>query len=258
LSFGHIPRDKKWKNLILKPFGWMNLMRRLQAPIIMRMLDLKRDNVVLDVGCGSGNFSLEIAKKVKWVVGLDLNVRQQHKRISESIPNLTFIKTDAVALPFPEKYFDKILLSSVLQMVEEDSLLLQELHRVLKEDGRLILSVPVGYVYIPKLLNLFLIDYQNFLRVVNEKFGTKTKGYYTLSELFNLFEVTKLKCEYYEYVPHRLGSFVYEVFYFYWSLNFPLIQNLLFIILYPVALLDKLESVKTRGNEIVLSVKKMR
>jgi len=50
----------------------------------MKMLDLQVDDIVLDLGCGAGNFAVEVAKRVKKVIGLDLTISQYHEKISEN------------------------------------------------------------------------------------------------------------------------------------------------------------------------------
>ena len=45
------------KNVILNILGYPNVIRRIQAPIILKMLELKKDDVVLDAGCGGGFFT---------------------------------------------------------------------------------------------------------------------------------------------------------------------------------------------------------
>lgn len=62
IPFGYMPNRKFGKDLILRIFGYPNVIRRIQAPVIIRMLEPKRSEVVLDAGCGGGFFTYEIAK----------------------------------------------------------------------------------------------------------------------------------------------------------------------------------------------------
>jgi len=271
MSFGYIPSDKKWKNFILKPLGWMNLIRRMQAPTIMRMLHLQPNDIVLDVGCGNGNFAVEVAKRVKKVIGLDLTISQYHEKISEQISNLTFIRHSALSLPFGNESFDKILLSSVLQMAKEDNLLLQECNRVLKKGKDLVLSVPVGYVYlskffncengfcggIKKILNL-PNDYSCFKKELNCKFGVEGKGYYSFEELNDILQRNRFDIIQYEYAPKKIGSFLYEaLLIFRFVLKLPLSSRSHFLF-YLVGYFDRFFGKQTKGCEIIVKAKKAR
>ena len=51
---------------------------------------------------------------------------------------------DITALPFPEGQFDWIICNHVLEHIEEDSIAMRELHRVLKPGGGAILQVPIS------------------------------------------------------------------------------------------------------------------
>ena len=80
--------------------------------------------------------------------------------------------------PFALERFDKILLSSVLQMVEDDKTLLQECRRILKRKGTLVLSVPTEYVHL-KRLNYFKSQ-------LKKKFGALGKAYYDYNKVVGL------------------------------------------------------------------------
>ncbi len=54
-----------------------------------------------------------------------------------------FLVGDAERLPFKSDYFDKVILSSVLQMVSDDRKVLQESHHVLKDNGIMVLCIPI-------------------------------------------------------------------------------------------------------------------
>jgi SAM-dependent methyltransferase len=61
----------------------------------------------------------------------------------------TVLQGNAMTLPFEDKVFDKIVCSEVLEHVIDDEQAVRELHRVLKDDGELAVSVPS---YLPESL----------------------------------------------------------------------------------------------------------
>lgn len=75
MPLGQIPHKARWKNVILKILGSPYMMRRIQAPVIMRMLNLEKKNLILDVGCGNGVFSYEIGEACK-CMGMDRSKKE--------------------------------------------------------------------------------------------------------------------------------------------------------------------------------------
>ena len=123
---------------------WLNLRERLQDPR-ERLVDagLDRGQVVLDFGCGIGSFSLPAAQIVGddgTVYALDIHplaIDAVERRATKGkLTNVKTICSDRTT-GLPDNSVDTILLYDVLHSVPDRPALLQELHRVLKLDGRL-------------------------------------------------------------------------------------------------------------------------
>ncbi len=94
---------------------------------------------LLDNGCGIGMYLEHLRPYVADLVGLEYEferARQAHTR-AEQVVNAA-----SEALPFPDASFDIILSHEVLEHVSDDRLAVQEMVRVLRPGGRLILFVP--------------------------------------------------------------------------------------------------------------------
>ena len=248
MTFGYIPHKTPWKNAISKILGNPNMMRRIQAPAIMRMLNPRGNDVVLDAGCGGGFFTYEIAKICR-CIGIDWNLSDNLSYAMPKLPSVSYMKADTQKMPFKDEKFDKILLSSVLQMVEGDGALLKECYRVLKDKGILVLSVPVKYVYIRGLNEL--------KDELIEKFGSRGKGFYEYNEVIKLLQREGFEIIETEYSPKRLGSFIYETrLYFCYRVGLPLFYPFYFL-LYPIAYFDRFGSKKYKGNEVVIKARKV-
>ncbi len=185
-----------------------NLIRRIQQPTIFRMLNLHKGEFVLDGGCGAGYYISGIMEHGAVPVAVDWKTNEVIKRFQRGQPKLRFLRVDVQKLPFADDAFDKVLLSSVLQMVKNDKALLMECRRVLKDSGMLVLSVTVGYRFINKLNSA-----KPQLKVLFDVNGT---GYYSPSEVEGLLGDCGFKVLEVEYSPLALGSWVYEVELFLW------------------------------------------
>lgn len=249
MSFGYIPHKTPWKNAILRILGNPNIIRRVQAPVIMRILNPKEKDFILDVGCGGGFISYEIAKTCK-CFGIDWNINQNLSYAMYKMPTVTYLKADVQKIPFKDETFHKILLSSVLQMVEDDEALSKECHRVLKEDGTIVLSVPIEYIYIPRLNKL--------KDKLIEMFGSQGKGFYEYSDVIELLQRRGFEIQETEYAPKRLGSFIYESWlYFCYRARLPLFHPFYFLLLYPIAYFDRFGNKEQKGNEIIIKARKV-
>jgi len=77
------------------------------------------NDVVLDIGCGNGALTYDVARKVKRVVGIDLNERNIDIAKSRfARENLEFIYGDALT-SLPNEKFDVVILSNVLEHIEK-------------------------------------------------------------------------------------------------------------------------------------------
>jgi len=98
---------------------------------------------VLDLGCGNGRLYELFQDKTLDYYGVDFS-EKLIEIAKEKYPQLKFKVADALNLPFPANFFDKVFSIAVLHHIPSKELrlkFLKEIRRVLKPEGVLILSV---------------------------------------------------------------------------------------------------------------------
>jgi len=93
---------------------------------------------LLDLGCGNGSYTVELARRAAWTCGLDLQFN-----LLQSFPTaIPRVQGAAESLPFKNESFDCITLIEVLEHTHSDARVLDECRRVLRSGGKLVLFVP--------------------------------------------------------------------------------------------------------------------
>lgn len=148
LSYG---RDRRWK-------------RRLIA-----LAELRADDRVLDLACGTGDILFAAADRVRFAAGLDLTHRMlQLARRKGRAPLVT---GDMLALPFPAASFTVVTVGYGLRNVPDLRAAIREIHRVLRPNGRL-LSLDFNRPSHPLVRRAYLL----YLTIVGSSLGLLLHG----------------------------------------------------------------------------------
>jgi SAM-dependent methyltransferase len=115
-------------------------------PMLAKELDLRPDDDLLEVGCGSARLLAEHAAHVRHVAGLDISRIQMdmaRKRLAKRIAAGTaeMVQGDAMALPWPDGRFSVVGSLNCLKFVPDPPKALREMHRVLRPGGRLVITI---------------------------------------------------------------------------------------------------------------------
>jgi SAM-dependent methyltransferase len=107
---------------------------------------------VLDIACGAGYGSALLARHAARVVGADLSQPAiDHARARyAAVPHLEFRQADCAALPFPDGSFDAVVSFETLEHIAAQEAFLDEVRRVLRPAGLLVLSCPNKIEYTDK------------------------------------------------------------------------------------------------------------
>ncbi|HUN55804.1 MAG TPA: class I SAM-dependent methyltransferase [Smithella sp.] len=116
------------------------LIKRFMKNQILMSIPYRPGGKALDIGCGCGEHLLWL-KNHGWsaVHGVELSSRAA--RLANE-HGLNVFCGELAAAGYPENYFDFITLGHVLEHMHDPMMTLKEIHRVLKDDGVLVIGVP--------------------------------------------------------------------------------------------------------------------
>jgi SAM-dependent methyltransferase len=131
------------------------------------ILGLKSGDKILDLGCGFGRHAFEAARRGASVVALDAGRDEvegvaatfaamvEAGELSPENLHVAAVQGDALAIPFPDGTFDRVICSEVLEHIPDDIGAMRELARVLRPGGTMAITVPR---FGPELINWALSD----------------------------------------------------------------------------------------------------
>ncbi|MCD6302370.1 MAG: class I SAM-dependent methyltransferase [Anaerolineae bacterium] len=107
---------------------------------LLRLAQPSRGELALDVGCGTGHFSAMLAAAGAVVTGCDTS-RAMLAHARRNHPDLRWHLADARELPYADASWDLVLSVTMLEFVREPTRALDEMWRVIKPGGRLVVAV---------------------------------------------------------------------------------------------------------------------
>lgn len=221
---------------------------------MLRMLQPLKHELILDAGCGSGEFANIISRNDGTMYGIDIEEKNSVRTRIER-----FCIASIEFLPFRDRTFNKIICSSVLQFSKDDNRALQEFNRVLKNQGRLVLNIPYFFPY------RYIIRFP-FFRLVDQN-SLETESY--LLHFFNCIRVYSIKdahrkltkhdfkIEEIEFSPKSFGAAAFEIDLLLRVKKQILFSNTLRIILYLLAQFDRLLPKDSWGTEFIIKARKV-
>jgi ubiquinone/menaquinone biosynthesis C-methylase UbiE len=150
---------------------------------------------VLEAGCGPGVVAPMLSDLGVDTHGVDLSAGQLQTAARRD-PRTLYVQGDLERLPYRSGMFDTIMLLGVFEYVERPESVARELARVMKTEGRLIVSVPnarglerlwVHYVYLPSS--------RLAKRMLGKPVPSYSRRLYSLGTLAALLEKAGLRIE---------------------------------------------------------------
>lgn len=155
----------------------MNFVHAAHINQAVREAKKQPDAILLDAGCSDGEFFFRMDEQYRFAVGLDHNP-EALQTLKERLPqeSVQVMQGDICNLSFSDDTFDVVCCLETLEHVYDMPKAVQELHRVLKKGGKIIITVPIerGFSVLLKqgVAKLFFGGY---------------RGSYTWRELFYAF-----------------------------------------------------------------------
>ena len=122
----------------------MDLAFKWRVRATFAYLDPQPGDEILDCGCGLGFYLMALSRFVSCCLhGLDHDFKSllfAQKQVSGARVGLHL--GDIYHLPYCDEFFDKVLLSEVLEHLDDDLPALREVWRVLRPEGTLVVTVP--------------------------------------------------------------------------------------------------------------------
>lgn len=120
-------------------YWWFVGTRNIIFTQIGKFIGNKNNLTILDIGCGTG-IVIKRLEEYGNVFGIDISSEAISFCRKRGIKNI--IKADTTNLPFNDNTFDLITVLDVLEHIKHEGVAISEIYRVLKKNGKAIVTVP--------------------------------------------------------------------------------------------------------------------
>lgn len=107
-----------------------------KAKVVVKLLAAQSGERILDLGCGTGTLTAEIAARGSQVIGVDRS-SEMIKEACKKFPELRFEVCDARSLTFSEE-FDAVFSNAALHWIPEAARVVEGVSRALRPGGRFV------------------------------------------------------------------------------------------------------------------------
>ena len=151
-------RPKKVKNYLNRTNNFNKHTNQLvEQKFILKKIKKYNKKIILDYGCNDCYFANKLSKKYLYF-GIDNNPELLRKNNKIYSKNFIFLKGKKI--PFSDEYFECVILSHVIAHIYDPKFLLNEIKRILKKNGIVIIVTP-SKIY--KIFYFFLNIFNNYL-----------------------------------------------------------------------------------------------
>lgn len=130
---------EKYDRWFTTPIGL--LVKKYESELLLNLLSPRSDEFILDAGCGTGVFTLDILSFGTQVLGVDLSLPMLSRAAKKSGGySFQAVLADISFLPFQESAFDKVVSVTAFEFIEDAKGAMEELFRVTKRGGSIVVA----------------------------------------------------------------------------------------------------------------------
>ena len=192
----------------------IDILNAIFGAIKIKTLPKNRRIIILDAGCGPGIVGDYISKEMEkkhnlFPIVIFVDISEDMLRAVPKKSNYIIVRGDITKLEFPDNFFDIVVTKQVLHYLPKNFQLkaIDEFHRVLKQNGQLILSALISPDGNSNTLANYL--YNERERIITKKVKSK-KHIPTKEYLINLLRRTNfrdIKVKYIYDIPLSIADF---------------------------------------------------
>jgi len=172
LKFNIEYSNKFWAKKVLFPFSlYTEKIHYFYFLTFLKKEKELKNKKLLDIGIGDGKFCIFLSKKFNLeTIGVDISEKvvklYNLKAKKLNLKSKAFlIQPDTKKFNFKKNYFDYVLCSHILEHLPDDKIIIKEIYRILKKDGKVYFNIPINEkIDVPTHLRKYKIkDFINIL-----------------------------------------------------------------------------------------------
>ena len=193
-GFRDVYRQPEYKAYLGNKYGHLYSRTRQTDPqmnYILKKMDIKPSDVVVDIGCGVGDYTSEVHSLTVHSLGLDLDVKSAQKKY----PQTHFIQHDLnLHFPLNDDSADALISINVIEHLINHEYFLSECRRVLKPGGR----IAIATANLDFMLHNYFFDSTHLHEWTLAQFSELVGKYFHINEskksssMFNYYPYNKI------------------------------------------------------------------
>ncbi len=129
---------KRYEQWFDSPIGaWV---KKYETELFLELLSPQKGEHILDVGCGTGVFTVDVVGHGARVTGLDMSLPMLQCAVRKMSDSFDAFVGDMTALPFEDESFDKVYSMTAIEFVVDAARAVHELSRVTRKNGTIVLT----------------------------------------------------------------------------------------------------------------------
>lgn len=120
-----------------------NLVDEVETDLAFKLFKPEKGMRILDIGCGTGNFSIKLAEKGCKVIGVDISqemLKIAREKAKKKNLDIEFYNMDVYNLDFQDQTFDAVFSMAAFEFIKEPLKALDEIFRVTKDDSQVLIG----------------------------------------------------------------------------------------------------------------------